>query len=217
MTTAHPRMIARSGRHEIEVRRSRFICSVARVTAEEDARSFVEALRKEFWNANHNCVAWSIGVDGRFQRSSDDGEPAGTAGTPMLEVLRRRRLTDTVVVVSRYFGGVRLGAGGLIRAYGRAVTETIDATGIVERRTLTRISVRIGHDDAGRLEHAIRNSGFPLEHVAYDGAGVRFSLTMEPAMVASFDDWVAQHSNGRGAVELDGDMFVDVPVIDAVQ
>ena len=207
-------MIARTGRHEIEVRKSRFICTVDRVATEEEASAFVAKIRKEFWNASHNCVAWSIGESGRFQRSSDDSEPAGTAGTPMLEVLRRRRLTDTVAVVTRYFGGVMLGAGGLIRAYGRAVTETIDAIGIVERRTLTRISIRTGHDVAGRFEHALRSSGYPLDGVAYDGAGVRFSLTMEPTMVAGFDDWVAQHSNGRGAVKLDGDTFVDVPLLD---
>ncbi len=212
MTGAYPRMIARRGRHEIEVRKSRFVCSVDRVRSEDEARAFVESIRKEFWNASHNCVAWSIGESGRFQRSNDDGEPAGTAGRPMLEVLRRRQVTDTVVVVTRYFGGVMLGAGGLIRAYGHAVTEAIDSVGIVESHTLTSVSVRIGHDDAGGFEHAIRSSGYPLEDVAYDGAGVMFSLTMEPAIVPYFDAWVAQHSGGQGAVVIDGDIFVDVPV-----
>ena len=111
MSEPAPRIIARGGRHEIELRRSRFICSAERVDSEADAQAFVESIRKEFWNASHNCVAWSIGKNGHFQRSSDDGEPVGTAGTPMLEVLRRRGLTDTAVVVTRYFGGIMLGAG----------------------------------------------------------------------------------------------------------
>lgn len=214
MPDGPPRMIAQAGRHEIEVRKSRFICSVTRVACEEEASSFVEMMRKEFWNASHNCVAGSIAEAGRFQRSNDDGEPAGTAGTPMLEVLRRRQLTDTVVVVTRYFGGVMLGVGGLIRAYGRAVTETIDAIGIVERQTLTRISIRIGHDDAGRFEHALRSAGYPLQGVTYDGAGVRFSLTMDPGILSGFDAWVAERSHGRGTVLIDGDAFIEVPVLD---
>ncbi len=214
MTLAYPRMIAGRGRHEIEIRKSRFICSIARVESDDDARAFVESIRKEFWNASHNCVAWSIGENGRLQRSNDDGEPAGTAGVPMLEVLRKRQLTDTVVVVTRYFGGVMLGAGGLIRAYGSAVSETVQLVGIVERQTLKNVSIRIGHDDAGRFEHSLRGSGFALGDVAYDGAGVTFSLAMDPAIVPGFAAWAADHSSGRGAVVIDGDTFVDVPVQD---
>ena len=215
MTVTYPRMIARASRHEIEVRKSRFICSVDRVVSEDEGRLFVELVRKEFWNASHNCVAWSIGENGRSQRSNDDGEPAGTAGTPMLEVLRRRHLTNTAVVVTRFFGGVMLGAGGLVRAYARAVAETIDTTGIIERRPLTAVSIRLGHDRAGKFEHAVRSSGYSLGEVAYDGAGVKFSLTLEPATVAGFDDWVAEHSNGRSVVEVQGDTFVDIPVADS--
>ncbi len=94
-------MIARGGRHEIEIRKSWFICTANRANTEEEARGYAESIRREFWDASHNCVAWVIGDDGRFQRSNDDGEPAGTAGMPMLEVLRRRTITDTVVVVTR--------------------------------------------------------------------------------------------------------------------
>ncbi len=215
MTAAPHRTIAGAGRHQITVRKSRFICSIERAASEGEARSFVEAVRKEFRDAGHNCVAWSIGEHGRFQRSTDDGEPAGTAGTPMLEVLRRRELTDTAVVVTRYFGGVMLGAGGLVRAYGRAVTETIDRTGIVERRPLTALSVYLGHDDAGRFEHAVRVAGLPLGNVAYDGDSVRFSSVMEPGMVAGFHDWVAEQSNGRGVVVDEGPTFVEIPVQDS--
>jgi uncharacterized YigZ family protein len=205
-------MIARGGRHEIEIRKSWFICTANRANTEEEARGYAESIRREFWDASHNCVAWVIGDDGRFQRSNDDGEPAGTAGMPMLEVLRRRTITDTVVVVARYFGGIKLGVGGLIRAYGQSVADTVDAIGIVERRTRTRVSVQIGHHDAGRFEHAIRTAGYQLAEVAYDGFGVTFSLTMAPDSLSGFDDWIAKQSNGQAAVVIGDDLFVEVPV-----
>jgi uncharacterized YigZ family protein len=112
------RTIAVDAQIELEVRKSRFIGHAFRVEDEEAARATIQGLRKRYWDANHNCTAWRIGRDGRVQRSNDDGEPAGTAGTPMLEVLNQRHLTDVLVVVTRYFGGTKLGAGGLIRAYG---------------------------------------------------------------------------------------------------
>ncbi|MGN6485681.1 MAG: IMPACT family protein, partial [Thermomicrobiales bacterium] len=107
------RTIAHDGEHEIEIKRSRFIGSLARVTSEEEARAFIAARRKTHWEANHNCSAWIIGERGQLQRSNDDGEPSGTAGVPMLSVLQRNGLTDVVAVVTRYFGGTLLGAGGL--------------------------------------------------------------------------------------------------------
>lgn len=205
-------MIAHGGRHEIEVRKSRFICSADRATSEADARSFVGSIRREFWDASHHCVAWVIGEQGRLQRSNDDREPAGTAGAPMLSVLRRRQLTDTVVVVTRYFGGIKLGAGGLIRAYGQAVAEALDNIGTVERRTLSGVSVRIGHDDAGRFEHAIRSADHALPSVTYDACDVTFTLTMEPADLPEFREWVAQQSNGRASVVIGGSVSVEVPI-----
>lgn len=205
-------MIARSGRHETEVRKSRFICSADRAASEADARSFVESIRREFWDANHQCVARVIGERGRLQRSNDDGEPAGTAGAPMLSVLRRRQLTDTVVVVTRYFGGIKLEAGGLIRAYGQAVAEALDNIGTVERRTLSGVSVRIGHDDAGRFEHAIRSADHALPNVTYDACDVTFTLTMEPADLPEFRAWVAQQSNGQASVVIGNSVSVEIPI-----
>lgn len=205
-------MIARSGRHETEVRKSRFICSADRAASEADARSFVESIRREFWDANHQCVARVIGERGRLQRSNDDGEPAGTAGAPMLSVLRRRQLTDTVVVVTRYFGGIKLEAGGLIRAYGQAVAEALDNIGTVERRTLSGVSVRIGHDGAGRFEHAIRSADHALPNVTYDACDVTFTLTMEPADLPEFRAWVAQQSNGQASVVIGNSVSVEIPI-----
>ena len=188
-TLTRHRMIARDGQHETEIKKSRFICSLYRVGSEEEARDRIEAARRQYWDANHNCTAWAIGPGQRFQRSSDDGEPSGTAGVPMLEVLRRRELTDTLAIVTRYFGGTMLGAGGLIRAYGGAVSAAVDAIGVVERKPLSVQSLVASYDDAGRIENAIRASDYPLTDVAY-AQDVTFELMMEPEKVEGFAHWI---------------------------
>src|SRR5690554_5459159 len=164
MISSH-RMVAQDGTHEIEIKKSRFICHLFRVTTEDEARAHIETVRKEHWNANHNCTAWIIGEKQANQRSSDDGEPSGTAGMPMLEVLRRRELTDTLAIVTRYFGGVMLGAGGLIRAYGGAVTDALDAIGVVERVPLAVVQAVADYETAGRIENAIRAKELDLVDV----------------------------------------------------
>src|SRR5699024_2529823 len=110
------RTIRRVGEYEIEIKKWRYLCAMERVDSEEAARAFINERRKEHWNATHNCTAYVLGEDGTVQRSSDDGEPGGTAGVSMLEVLRHRGLTDTVAVVTRYFGVLKLGAGRLLTA-----------------------------------------------------------------------------------------------------
>lgn len=147
---------ARPAEVEIEVRRSRFRCRVERVATEEAARAVVEEERRRHWDARHHCSAFVLGPDGAVQRSSDDGEPSGTAGAPMLEVLRGRDLSDVVAVVTRWFGGVLLGAGGLVRAYSDAVRAGLDEAGVAERRLVARYDVAVPHADAGRLEHDLR-------------------------------------------------------------
>ena len=116
------------GRAEAEyvIKKSRFIATVCEVKTEAEAAAFIESVRKHYWDARHNCSAFQIGAGGQIQRSSDDGEPSGTAGRPILEVLKKRDLTNTAVVVTRYFGGIKLGASGLIRAYSHAAALALD-------------------------------------------------------------------------------------------
>lgn len=209
MTSPH-RMVARNGTHEIEIKKSRFICHLYRVTDEADARACIENVRKEHWSANHNCTAWIIGKNQGNQRSSDDGEPSGTAGMPMLEALRRREVTDTLAVVTRYFGGVMLGAGGLIRAYGGVVNNALDAIGITERVPLAVIHVNADYDDAGRIENAIRSRNVNLVDTAYS-MDVTFEIVMPPADVDAFDTWVQQLTNGTNTAMIVGERFVEVP------
>jgi len=110
------RTIRQDGETEIEIKKSRFICSLKRIQSEDEAKAFIQALKKEHWKANHHCSAYVLGENHEIQRSSDDGEPSGTAGVPILEVLKKNDLINMVAVVTRYFGGTKLGAGGLIRA-----------------------------------------------------------------------------------------------------
>lgn len=142
---------------ELVVKRSRFITRLAHVTTVATADAVVAAARREHWDARHHCVALVVGPRSEVSRSSDDGEPAGTAGAPMSEVLRRRGLTDVVAVVTRYFGGVLLGTGGLARAYAGAVDSAIGRAPIVARREVDRVVIRAPHQTAGRAEHFVRD------------------------------------------------------------
>ena len=207
----YPRTIAAPGVHEIEVKRSRFVCTLARAATEEEARAVIDEVRWRHWDANHNCSAYRVGPGGRFQRTSDDGEPAGTAGLPMLGVLTRRELTDTVAVVTRYFGGVLLGAGGLIRAYGQAVAEAVNAVGIVERRPLLLVAVDAGYGEAGRLDNALRAAGYALGPVAHDER-VAFEVRLNESELPAFETWLAEATNGRSHARVAGHAEVEAPV-----
>lgn len=159
--------IARAGETEIEVMRSRILCRVESVTTESAARGVVERIRKQHWDARHHCSAFVIGPDASVQRSNDDGEPSGTAGAPMLDVLRGREVSDVVAVVTRYFGGVLLGSGGLVRAYSDSVRTTLDGVGVLERRLVQLFDVTVGHADAGKLENELRARGVTVRGIDY--------------------------------------------------
>ena len=151
------RTIARDGEVELEVKRSRFRCTLERVADEGSARAVVERLRKQHWDARHHCSAFVLGPDAGLTRSSDDGEPSGTAGQPMLDVLRGTGLANTTVVVTRYFGGTLLGTGGLVRAYSEATAQALQAAA---RVTLTRLhlwDLRVPVAQAGRIEAELRS------------------------------------------------------------
>lgn len=129
-------VIARGGQTELIVEKSRFLCTLRRVASEAEAQAFVKEMKKAYWDASHNCSAYIVGRDDRIVRSNDDGEPSGTAGAPMLEVLRRKELYDTAAVVTRYFGGIKLGAGGLTRTYGKCVSQAVEAVGLAVKKCL---------------------------------------------------------------------------------
>ena len=137
--------IKEDGMVQEEIKKSRFICHVKRIYSEEEARAFIAAIKKEHYKATHNCSAFIIGEKSDIKRTSDDGEPSGTAGVPMLGVLEKHNLTNLCVVVTRYFGGIKLGAGGLIRAYAGSVALAIKEIGLVEIKEQAGLRLQLSY------------------------------------------------------------------------
>lgn len=212
---AYPATIAGRVERELVVKKSRFIAVVAPVASTDEADQVIAGERQRWWDACDNCQAQVTGIRGDRARSSDDGEPSGTAGVPMLEVLHRRQLTDVIAVVSRYFGGVKLGAGGLVRAYSSAVSEALDLAEIVQRMLLARVAVEVPHAEAGRFDHvlrewALRNRAV-LGETEYASAAT-FSLWVPTDAVSALMTEVAASSAGTvDAVETGEERVVDVP------
>lgn len=207
MTTSYL-TVARTGEVETEVKRSRFLCHVERVGSEDEARAVVERIRKQQWDARHHCSAFVLGPDAAVQRSNDDGEPSGTAGAPMLEVLRGRGVSDVVAVVTRWFGGVLLGAGGLVRAYGDAVRVTLDEVGVRRRVLMDRYDLVAGHAGAGRLESDLRDRGVTVLGVDYaEQATLHLAVPAEDA--AGFAAMLAGLTGGAAEPRPVGTSWVD--------
>lgn len=163
------------GTGEIEEKKSRFICHVEKVESEEEAVAFINAKKKEFWDARHNCSAFVIGKNAELTRCSDDGEPAGTAGRPMLEVLLNEGIRNIVVVVTRYFGGVLLGTGGLVRAYQAAVKAGLEASRIIEKREGIRAFLVCDYTTVGKLQYIFEKNKYTVLESKYEES-VTFTL-----------------------------------------
>lgn len=198
--------VAGEGTHETEVNRSRFVCALAPAGSEEEARAFLGRVRERHPTASHHCHAYVIGADAAVQRCGDDGEPGGTAGAPMLQMLLRREVRYAVAVVARYFGGTKLGAGGLIRAYGGAVGEALDVVGTVHRERLRLATVTVDHQRAGRLENDLRAAGRAVREVAY-GQAVTLTVGLPEADVPGFASWLAGATGGQARLELGDETY----------
>ncbi|MFD3816355.1 YigZ family protein [Streptomyces rubiginosohelvolus] len=202
------RTVARAGVHESEINRSRFLCSLAPAATEEEAQDFVARVRKEHPTASHNCFAYVIGADASVQKASDDGEPGGTAGVPMLQMLMRREMRYVVAVVTRYYGGVKLGAGGLIRAYGGVVGEALDALGSLTRQRFRLATIHVDHQRAGKLENDLRATGRDVREVWYAEA-VTMEIGLPDGDVEAFTAWLADTTAGTATLELGGEAYGD--------
>ena len=172
--------IYRGGTGEVVEKKSRFIGETARVTDEEQAAAFVEGIRKHYYDARHHCFAYVIGADGKLMRAADDGEPQGTAGKPMLEVLTGRGLANTIVVVTRYFGGTLLGTGGLVRCYTAAAQAALDNSVIVEKKPGTRGVVRAEYAEIGKLQYLFAQEAVPVVDTQYaDSVSIEIVIPLE--------------------------------------
>lgn len=200
--------VARSGAAEIDVKRSRFLCTLERVEDEAAARAVVDRLRRAHWDARHHCSAFVLGPGGVVERSSDDGEPAGTAGAPMLEVLRGQGLSDVVAVVTRWFGGTLLGAGGLVRAYGDAVRLAVADAGTLTRELVRELTLEVDHADAGRVESELRSRGVAVLDTTYADR-VTLRVGVVPGDVVRLHTLVAELTSGATEVVAAGERWVD--------
>lgn len=198
MLTSYERPVPGEIENEIEIKRSRFITLVDRVTCESEARAFIDAARERFPDARHHCSAYIYHVDeaNPVERSSDDGEPSGTAGKPMLDVLKGSGMLDICAVVVRYFGGVKLGAGGLVHAYSGSVSEALELVEHSTRALRELYTAEFSHAQAGRVEAELRNRGYEITDTAY-GAAVTFTLAIEPGGREDLDATLAALSQGE--------------------
>ncbi|ARP44144.1 IMPACT family member YigZ [Geobacillus thermodenitrificans] len=199
------------GEQEIVIEKSRFICYINRAETEEEAVAFIQQIKKKHWDATHNCSAYLIGEHDQIQKANDDGEPSGTAGVPMLEVLKKKGLKDTVAVVTRYFGGIKLGAGGLVRAYGRAVTEGLNAAGIVERRLMRVIHVTVDYTWLGKVENELRSSNYKVKNIHYSDR-VTIEIFVEETDKTSFAAWIEDLTNGRSTISEGEQTYLEVEI-----
>ena len=196
---ARYRTLRREGEREIVIKKSRFIGYGKPVTSEEEAVAFVEAIRKKHWDATHNCYAYVIGERDEIQKSSDDGEPSGTAGRPILEVIKAQQLKDTAIVVTRYFGGIMLGAGGLIRAYTEGAVQAIEASEPIERVLRRKVSVEVDYTWYGKIENELRNRGW---HVGDTVFADRVTVVCLPEVEEAdrFIAWMTDLTQGRATI-----------------
>lgn len=181
--------IKKSSSHEIIIQRSRFICHLKRTDSEQQAQEFINEIRTQHKSANHNCFAYVIGENNAIQKAGDDGEPSGTAGVPMLEVLKKQDLRNVTAVVTRYFGGIKLGGGGLIRAYGSTVSEGLKHTGIVQRVRHQLYSVEIDYTLLGKVENELRQNVYRLDEIRYTDK-VELLVYVNEKDTQVFEDWM---------------------------
>ncbi|OCS87414.1 YigZ family protein [Caryophanon tenue] len=196
------------GESEIIISKSRFLTYVNRAETEEEALQFIEHIKKIHPQATHNCSCYLIGEHDNIQKANDDGEPSGTAGVPMLEVLKKQGLKDTVVVVTRYFGGIKLGGGGLIRAYGKATTEGITAAQVVERKLHHLMKVTVDYTWLGKVENEVRSSNYTLERIDYL-EGVDIFVFVPKNDVDTFINWMTELTNGQAKIETELQQFIE--------
>ena len=145
-----------------EEKKSRFLAACYRIENEEDAAGFIEAAKKKYWDARHNCYAYVLGANNELMRFSDDGEPSGTAGKPILEVLTARGIHNCLIIVTRYFGGTLLGTGGLVRAYQKSSIDAVDNSILARRTKGSRITISTDYSSAGKIQYAAQQNGWML-------------------------------------------------------
>ncbi len=207
----HYYTVKKTGSHEIVIQKSRFIGHIARVETEEAAQQFIQDIKKQHYNATHNCSAYIIGDHDQMQKANDDGEPGGTAGVPMLEVLKKLSLKNTVIVATRYFGGIKLGAGGLIRAYSSITSETIKQTGIIQGELMQGFSMTIAYPLLGKVENTLRQSAHIIKDIHYSDQ-VEFIIYTHIDNAPAFPDEMIDLTNDQLKLKQTDQKYIETDV-----
>jgi uncharacterized YigZ family protein len=192
---------------EMEEKKSRFIATVKPVSDEAEAVAHINALKSKYWDATHNVYAYSIGGNNIVQRYSDAGEPSGTAGLPMLEVIKRMNVKNLVVVVTRYFGGTLLGAAGLIRAYGKSAALGIEEAGIVTKKLCKEVSVIVEYTLFGRLQSILISKGYTIKDIIYE-QDVEIIVFVYVDDVEGFTDTVIEATHAKAIIQIGDQSYI---------
>lgn len=203
------KMLYKGGTGEIVEKKSRFIANVFSVGSEEEALEIIADVKKQYWDARHNCYAYVIGADGGKQRCSDDGEPQGTAGRPMLDVLLGQEITNILVVVTRYFGGTLLGTGGLVRAYSQAVKEGIEASEIVLKEPAREVHIYTDYNGAGKLQYIMSTNNITVQDTIYTDKVEMIALVPEE-MYGTVENKVMEATSAGAVMEDAGEIWYGV-------
>ena len=190
------KILYQGGTGELEEKKSRFIANTLPISSQEEAIEFIEKIKKQYWDARHNCFAYVLGDRHEIQRFSDDGEPGGTAGKPMLDVLLGEDIHNMVVVVTRYFGGTLLGTGGLVRAYSGAAKEGLAGSVILEKQQGRQLLLQTSYSDLGKVQYLLMNNNIPILSEDY-GADVCFEALVPLEMEKSITELLIDGTNGR--------------------
>ena len=203
------RTVYEGGEGEITEKKSRFIATVHSVESEEEALAFLEEMKKKYWDARHNCYVYSIGMNREFTRCSDDGEPSGTAGRPMLDVILGKDIYNVAVVVTRYFGGVLLGTGGLVRAYSKAVQEGLAASKVILKQKGIALKITTDYTGLGKIQYIAGERNIPVLDSEYTDKVV-MKLLVPVQDVGSVQKAITEGTNGRAGIEKDQELYYAV-------
>lgn len=201
-----------NGTVQEEIKKSKFICHVKRVSSEEEARDFINAIKKEHYKATHNCSAFIIGEQSDIKRTSDDGEPSGTAGVPMLGVLENHRITNSCVVVTRYFGGIKLGAGGLIRAYAGSVAQAVREIGLVEIKEQVVLGITLTYSQYQEFANFLKDHQLAEQDPTFTDQ-VMTTIFVDKENTNSITAALVELYNGKVIIEDQGIREVEVPLL----
>lgn len=194
-----------------EIQKSKFITHICHVETEAAAREFIQNLKKKYYDARHNCSAYILGENSEKQKSNDDGEPGGTAGNPILEALKKNELTNIVVVVTRYFGGIKLGAGGLIRAYSHATVLGIEKATVIQMTPFVELAITINYDLLATLEHWLRQKKIRTNEAEY-ADNVTLKLLIPPESITDTIAAITDITSDRFSYKKGAEQLIALPL-----